>query len=207
MYRLINLLCAVLLLVFLAPIMAVVAIAIRLDSKGPAIFKQTRVGQFDKRFTLYKFRTMHVGVLDLPSEIVPKDDDRFTRIGKPLRRFSIDELPQLFNVIKGNMNFAGPRPALYNQEILIAMRKKNGVNQLKPGITGWAQVNGRENISLERKVSLDKYYLDNRSWWLDVKILWLTVVKSLGGIDLYNETPANGKEMVEQSKAEQSKAS
>lgn len=207
MYRLINLLGAMLLLVVLAPIMAVVALAIRLDSKGPAIFKQTRVGQFNKHFILYKFRTMHAGMPDFPSEMVPKDDNRFTRLGRPLRRFSIDELPQLFNIIKGDMNFVGPRPALYNQKVLIAMRKGNGVNRLRPGITGWAQVNGRENISLERKVSLDKYYLDNRSWWLDVKILWLTVVRSLGGDDLYNETPAKGKEIVERSEVEQSKAS
>jgi len=188
-YRLLNVVGAILLLVVLAPLMMLVALAIRLDSQGPAIFKQTRVGQFGRYFTLYKFRTMHVGTPDLPSEMVSKDDHRFTRLGKFLRRFSIDELPQLFNIIRGDMNFIGPRPALYNQYELIAIRNAAGVNCLKPGVTGWAQVNGRENISLEQKVELDKYYLDNRSWWLDIKILWMTVVKSLGGADLYREKP------------------
>ncbi len=187
MNRFINLIMALLLLIIFAPLMVIVAIIIRLDSKGPAIFKQKRAGQYDSFFTLYKFRTMHVGTPDMPSEMVPKDDHRFTRVGKFLRRFSIDELPQLFNVIKGDMNFVGPRPALYNQYELIQMRKDNGVNRLKPGITGWAQVNGRENVSLRKKVELDKYYLDNRSWLLDLKIIWLTIVKSLVGADLYAE--------------------
>ncbi|MEW6066083.1 MAG: sugar transferase [Bacillota bacterium] len=185
MYRLINLAGAVLLLIILAPLMLLVAVAIRLDSRGPAIFKQTRVGQFDRFFTIYKFRTMHVGTPDLPSEMVQKDDRRFTRLGKFLRRLSIDELPQLFNIIKGDMNFIGPRPALHNQDKLIAMRKKAGVNRLKPGVTGWAQVNGRDNIPLERKVELDKFYLDHHSLVLDLKILWLTLVKSITGADLY----------------------
>ncbi|MCL5779530.1 MAG: sugar transferase [Firmicutes bacterium] len=173
------------LLIILAPLMLLVAVAIRLDSRGPAIFKQTRVGQFDRFFTIYKFRTMHVGTPDLPSEMVQKDDRRFTRLGKFFRRLSIDELPQLFNIIKGDMNFIGPRPALHNQDKLIAMRKKAGVNRLKPGVTGWAQVNGRDNIPLERKVELDKFYLDHHSLVLDLKILWLTLVKSITGADLY----------------------
>lgn len=187
MERLVNLLGAVLLLVCLAPLMLIVALVIRLDSPGPAIFKQKRVGQNGRYFTLYKFRSMRVGTPDLPSEMVPKDDQRFTRVGKLIRRFSIDELPQLVNIIWGDMNFIGPRPALYNQYDLIKMRRATGVNRLKPGITGWAQVNGRENISLERKVELDRYYLENRSWLLDAKIMWLTVVKSFGGADLYAE--------------------
>lgn len=185
MYRLINLAGAVLLLIIIAPLMLLVAVAIRLDSRGPAIFKQTRVGQFDRFFTIYKFRTMHVGTPDLPSEMVQKDDRRFTRLGKFLRRLSIDELPQLFNIVKGDMNFIGPRPALHNQYKLIAMRKKAGVNRLRPGVTGWAQVNGRDNIPLERKVELDKFYLDHHSLVLDLKILWLTLVKSITGADLY----------------------
>jgi len=187
MYRLINFLGAIILLIMLSPIMLLVVIAIRLDSRGPAIFKQKRVGQYDQFFTLYKFRTMQIGTPNLPSELVSKDDQRFTRLGKFLRRLSIDEFPQLFNIIQGNMNFIGPRPALYNQDKLIRMRQAAGVNQLKPGITGWAQVNGRENISLEQKVQLDKYYLENRSGWLDLKILWLTIIKSIRGVDLYRE--------------------
>ncbi|MDQ7792744.1 MAG: sugar transferase [Clostridia bacterium] len=153
---------------------------------GTAIFKQKRVGQFDRYFTLYKFRTMRVGTPDLPSDMVQKDDQRFTRLGRLLRRLSIDELPQLFNIIKGDMNFIGPRPALYNQEDLIEMRRSVGVNRLKPGVTGWAQVNGRDNVPIERKVELDRYYLENRSVWLDLRILWLTLVKSFCGADLYS---------------------
>ncbi|MCL4440700.1 MAG: sugar transferase [Firmicutes bacterium] len=197
---LVNVVGAIVLLVVLAPLMVLVALAVRLDSSGPAIFKQTRVGQFDRYFTLYKFRTMHVGTPDLPSEVVSKDDYRFTRLGKLLRRFSIDELPQLFNIIRGDMNFIGPRPALYNQYDLIAMRKKTGVNRLKPGVTGWAQVNGRENISLERKVELDKYYSENCSWWLDLMIIWLTIVRSLRGVNLYKEKSGQIETITEQPK-------
>jgi O-antigen biosynthesis protein WbqP len=198
MYRLVNLMGALVLLVLSLPLMLLVALAIRLDSPGPAIFKQKRVGQYDRYFTLYKFRTMRVGTPDLPSDMVPKDDQRFTKLGRFLRRFSIDELPQLVNIIRGDMNFVGPRPALYNQDELIAMRQAAGVNQLKPGVTGWAQVNGRDNIPLELKVELDKYYRDNRSWLLDIKILWLTLMKCLGGTDLYNEKPVRTKQASEQ---------
>lgn len=187
MNRLINLLGAMVLLILLAPVIALVALVIRIDSPGPAIFKQKRVGQYDRYFTLYKFRTMHIGTPDLPSEMVPRDDPRFTRLGILLRRFSFDELPQLFNIILGDMNFIGPRPALYNQYDLVTMRGAAGVNRIKPGVTGWAQVNGRDNIPLERKVALDKYYLDARSIKLDLRILWLTVIKSFRGVDLYGE--------------------
>jgi len=200
LYRLINLVGAIFLLIILAPIMLLVTIAIRLDSRGPAIFKQTRIGQFDRHFTLYKFRTMHIGTPDMPSELVKKDDQRFTGLGRFLRRFSIDELPQLLNIIRGDMNFIGPRPALYNQDRLIKKRKELGINKLKPGVTGWAQVNGRENISLERKVELDKYYLEKRSFRMDVKIFWLTLVKSLGGADLYLEKASGRDKFAEQSK-------
>lgn len=189
MERFINLIGAVIILITFLPCLVFVALCIRLDSRGPCIFKQTRVGKDNSHFTLYKFRTMHVGTPDLPSDRVPNNDPRFTRLGKYLRQLSIDELPQLINIIKGNMNFIGPRPALYNQDELITMRKEAGVNRLKPGVTGWAQVNGRENISLDRKVQLDKYYLENRSFFLDLKILWLTLIKSLKGSDLYYKKP------------------
>lgn len=194
MGRLVNLLGAVLLLVCLAPVMLVVAVAIRVDSPGPAIFKQKRVGQGDRFFILYKFRSMRLDTPDLPADMVPADDDRFTRLGRFLRRFSIDELPQLVNIIRGEMNFIGPRPALYNQEELIRRRRAAGVHRLKPGVTGWAQVNGRENVSLERKVELDRYYLENRTWRLDMKIMWLTVVKCFGGADLYAEDAGEGRQ-------------
>lgn len=185
MSRFINLLVAICLLAFILPVMLLIALLIKIDSKGPAIFKQQRVGLQRNLFTLYKFRTMVVGTPDLPSEMVSSGDSRFTRFGKVLRRFSLDELPQLVNIIKGDMNFVGPRPALYNQDDLIAMREKVGIHRIRPGITGWAQVNGRDAIPLTLKVQLDEYYLLNRSLWLDMKIIWMTFSKSLSGTDLY----------------------
>lgn len=136
---------------------------------------------------MLKFRTMQVGMPDLPSDQVAETDNRFTNIGKFLRRFSLDEIPQLWNVVQGEMNFVGPRPALYNQYELIERRTSLGIQKIKPGITGWAQVNGRDSIPLKTKVALDAYYLHNRNLWLDFKILWLTVFKSTSGEGLYTE--------------------
>ena len=176
---------AILATIALSPVLLVVALIIKWESKGPVIYTQQRVGQFGKLFTIYKFRTMQTGMPDLPSDNVGADDPRFTRSGKWLRRFSIDEFPQLFNIIKGEMVFIGPRPALHNQYELNAMRHLWGIDALKPGISGWAQVNGRDSIPLEVKVELDKYYLDFHNWRLDMKILWLTFFKSTSGEGLY----------------------
>lgn len=177
---------AILAAIALSPVFLVVALIIKWESKGPAIYTQQRVGQFGKLFTIYKFRTMQTGMPDLPSDKVGEDDPRFTKSGKFLRRFSIDEFPQLFNIIKGEMVFIGPRPALHNQHELNAMRHMRGIDALKPGISGWAQVNGRDSIPLETKVELDKYYLDFRDWQLDLKILWMTFFKTTTGEGLYN---------------------
>lgn len=187
----VNRLCAVVLLIALLPLFLIISIAIRLDSSGPVIFKQRRVGQYQKYFTIYKFRTMVVGMPDLPAAMVKEDDHRFTRVGKFLRRFSLDELPQLFNIIKGEMDFVGPRPALYNQDDLIALRESAGIHALKPGVTGWAQVNGRETVSVEEKVRLDEYYLNNRSLLLNLKIIFLTLFNSSQGKDLYTNNVQN----------------
>ena len=176
---------AILLTIALSPVLLLVALLIKLESPGPAIFSQKRVGQFGRQFTIYKFRTMQIGTPDLPSDKVGENDPRFTKSGKFLRRFSIDEFPQLLNIIKGEMVFIGPRPALHNQYELNAMRQKRGIDVLKPGITGWAQVNGRDSISLETKVELDKYYLDSHGWRLDIKILWLTFFRTTRGEGLY----------------------
>lgn len=177
---------AILMTIALSPVLLLVALLIKLESPGPAIYTQKRVGQFGRLFTICKFRTMQIGTPDLPSDKVGKDDPRFTKNGKFLRRFSIDEFPQLFNIIKGEMVFIGPRPALHNQHELNAMRHMRGIDALKPGITGWAQVNGRDSISLETKVELDKYYLEFHDWQLDLKILWLTFFKTTTGEGLYN---------------------
>jgi len=168
-----------------SPVLLAIWMLVFFTSPGPAIFSQKRVGLFGDYFFMYKYRTMVVGTPDLPSDQVSESDPCFTKVGKKLRRVSLDELPQLWNIIMGEMNFIGPRPALYNQYDLIAMRKELGVDTLKPGITGWAQVNGRDSISLERKVELDYFYLQHRSWSLDLKILWMTVFKSAKGEDLY----------------------
>ena len=177
---------AILMTIVLSPVLLLVALLIKLESPGPAVFMQKRVGQFGRLFTIYKFRTMQIGTPDLPSDKVGEDDPRFTKSGKFLRRFSIDEFPQLFNIIKGEMVFIGPRPALHNQHELNAMRHMRGIDALKPGITGWAQVNGRDSIPLETKVELDKYYLDFHNWQMDLKILWLTFFKTTTGEGLYN---------------------
>lgn len=169
----------------LSPFLLIVALLIKWESKGPAIYTQQRVGQYGNLFTIYKFRTMQIGMPDLPSDKVGADDPRFTQSGKWLRRFSIDEFPQLFNIIKGEMVFIGPRPALHNQHELNEMRHRRGIDQLKPGISGWAQVNGRDSIPLATKVELDKYYADHRRLRLDLKILWLTFFKSTSGEGLY----------------------
>lgn len=169
----------------LSPVLLLLALIIKMETKGPAIYTQQRVGQYGRLFTIYKFRTMQMGMPDLPSDKVGADDPRFTRSGKWLRRFSIDEFPKLFNIIKGEMVFIGPRPALHNQHELNAMRHMLGIDALKPGISGWAQVNGRDSIPLEVKVELDKYYLDFHDWQLDLKILWLTFFKTTSGEGLY----------------------
>ena len=128
---------AILMTIVLSPVLLLVALLIKLESPGPAVFTQKRVGRFGQLFTIYKFRTMQIGTPDLPSDKVGEDDPRFTKSGKFLRRFSIDEFPQLFNIIKGEMVFIGPRPALHNQHELNAMRHMRGIDALKPGITGW----------------------------------------------------------------------
>lgn len=176
---------ALLLLLPTSPLLFACAVAIWIDSPGSPFFCQKRVGKHGRYFTIYKLRTMRSGTPDLASSLVGENDTRFTKLGKFLRRYSIDELPQLVNVLKGDMNFVGPRPALYNQYELNEMRERAGVHEIKPGITGWAQVNGRDTISDEKKVELDAFYVKNQSWQLDMKIVLMTLGKSMIGSDLY----------------------
>ncbi len=180
-----NRLVAGLLFFIFLPVLLGIAFLVKFDSAGPFIFSQKRVGRNGQLYQMYKFRTMVTGMPDLPSDQVGETDSRITKVGRILRRLSLDELPQLWNVMKGEMNFIGPRPALYNQYDLNEMRSQLGIDVLKPGITGWAQVNGRDSISLERKVELDHYYVQHRSWVLNCRILWMTVFKSAVGADLY----------------------
>jgi O-antigen biosynthesis protein WbqP len=158
----------------LAPLLAVVAIAIKLDSSGPVIFKQKRVGTNGRFFNIYKFRTMRTGTPDLPTDQMLKLPSPITRVGQILRKTSLDELPQIFNVLKNDMSIVGPRPALYNQTQLTEMRQNAGVLRFPPGITGWAQVNGRDELPDDVKVKMDKWYCDNWNYLLDWKVIFMT---------------------------------
>lgn len=155
--------------------MAIIAVAIKLDSSGPVIFQQKRVGKDGKFFSIYKFRTMRTGTPDLPTDQMMKLPSPITPVGQFLRKTSLDELPQIFNVIKNDMSLVGPRPALYNQTQLTQMRQNAGVLRFPPGITGWAQVNGRDELPDDVKVKMDKWYCDNWNYLLDWKVIFMTV--------------------------------
>lgn len=162
------------LLCFALP-MAAIALAIKLDSRGPVIFQQKRFGQGGSFFNIYKFRTMRAGTPNLPTDQMQKMPSPITPVGHILRKTSLDELPQLLNVLKGEMSLVGPRPALYNQIELTQKRQEVGVLRFLPGITGWAQVNGRDELPDDQKVNLDQWYCDNWNYWLDWKIVFYTV--------------------------------
>lgn len=167
-------LCAAMILAL--PIL-LVAVAVRLTSSGPALYWSNRVGRNNKIFKMPKFRSMRVGTPAVATHLLTDPKSHLTPIGSFLRKSSLDELPQLWSILTGDMSFVGPRPALYNQDDLIAMRTQCGVHELVPGLTGWAQINGRDELPIPEKVKLDEVYLKNRSLWLDIKILWLTFVK------------------------------
>lgn len=177
MKRIFDLLVALGLMMILAPLFLLVVLAVRLTSVGPVLFRTQRVGKGNKLFTMYKFCTMRIDTPQVATHLLKEPDQFLTPIGKLLRRTSIDELPQLINVLSGEMSLVGPRPALFNQDDLIALRTAGEVDQLTPGVTGWAQVNGRDELPISEKVKLDEWYLKNRSAWLDLKILGMTVFK------------------------------
>jgi O-antigen biosynthesis protein WbqP len=162
--------------VLLVPIL-VIAVLIRLTSRGPALYWSDRVGIGNKIFTMPKFRTMRFDTPAVATHLLSNPNEYLTPIGPFLRKSSLDELPQLWSVLKGDMSFVGPRPALFNQDDLIALRTERGVHRLIPGITGWAQINGRDDIPIPKKVEFDAYYLLHRSFLLDIKIILLTVFK------------------------------
>lgn len=162
--------------VVLSPLFGVLAIVIKLDSKGPVFFKQRRIGKNNTEFQLVKFRTMRDDTpSEVPTHMMTKASSYITKSGAFLRKTSLDELPQLFNVIQGTMSLVGPRPALWNQADLIALREAQGVHRVKPGITGYAQVKGRDELPIPEKALLDAYYVNHQSLGLDLKILFLTV--------------------------------
>ena len=170
------LLCVIALVFFMAP-MVLIAIAVRMSSKGPALYWSDRVGINNKIFKMPKFRTMLTDTPPVATHLLDNPDSYLSPIGGFLRLTSLDELPQLFSVLKGDMSFVGPRPALYNQDDLIALRTQKSVDSLLTGITGWAQVNGRDELSILEKVALDVEYLNCQSFWFDMKIFWMTFLK------------------------------
>ncbi|HNC52912.1 MAG TPA: sugar transferase [Accumulibacter sp.] len=155
------------------------ALLVRLTSPGPALYWSDRVGRHNRVFRMPKFRSMRLGTPAVATHLLTDPQARLTPIGSFLRKSSLDELPQLWSILVGDMSFVGPRPALYNQLDLIALRTERGVHELLPGLTGWAQVNGRDDVPISEKVELDSEYLQRRSLPLDLRILWLTFVKVL----------------------------
>ena len=174
MKRLFDLIVALAALIVFAPLFLICAIVVKLTSKGPIYYVSDRIGANNTHFNMLKFRTMRTDTPQVATHLLNDPKAFLTSIGDFLRKSSLDELPQLINVIKGEMSIVGPRPALFNQEDQIALRTESGAHVLTPGITGWAQINGRDDIPIARKVELDTWYLNNRSFLLDLKIIFLT---------------------------------
>lgn len=179
MKRLFDFLMSLIAIILLSPVILIVALAVKFTSPGPILFKQRRIGKDNVEFEIYKFRTMRIDTPNVPTHLLENPEQWITTIGKFLRKTSLDELPQLFNILKGEMSIVGPRPALYNQLDLKEMRTKVGVHKLVPGLTGWAQINGRDEIPLRLKVDLDKEYLERKSFFFDIKIIFMTVLSVL----------------------------
>jgi O-antigen biosynthesis protein WbqP len=177
--RLFDLALALVAAVLLVAPIAVVAIAVRLTSPGPALYWSERVGRHNRTFKMPKFRSMRIDTPAVATHLLQNPDQWLTPVGSFLRKSSLDELPQLWSILKGDMSFVGPRPALFNQDDLIALRTEKGVHELVPGLTGWAQVNGRDELPIPQKVELDAEYLRRRSLRFDMKILWMTALKVL----------------------------
>jgi len=180
--RIIDFILSLVAIVILSPFLLLIAILIKLDSEGPVLFKQKRIGMHKTHFYMLKFRTMRIdSPKDVPTHLLKNPDQWITRVGKFLRKTSLDELPQLFNIIKGEMSIIGPRPALWNQDDLIAERDKYGANDVRPGLTGWAQVNGRDELPIEVKARYDGEYVQKMSFMFDLKCLLKTVVSVIKG--------------------------
>lgn len=184
MKRLLDIALALMLVPLLALPLLAVAFAVRLSSPGPVLYWSERVGQGNRMFRMPKFRSMRVGTPALATHLLPKPEAFLTPIGSFLRKSSLDELPQLWSILIGDMSFVGPRPALFNQYDLIALRTRAGVDALVPGLTGWAQINGRDELPIGRKVVLDQWYLQHRSLGLDLRILARTLRKVLARKDV-----------------------
>jgi O-antigen biosynthesis protein WbqP len=174
-----NRIIALFFLILLSPIIIVIAFFIAIEDGYPVFFKQKRVGKDYSYFWIYKFRSMKKNTPNVATHLLGNPEKYVLKIGKILRKLSLDELPNLINILKGEMVFVGPRPALYNQDDLMTLRVQNGVDKLKPGITGWAQINGRDEISIEQKVEFEKEYLKSKSLYFDFKIIVKTFTSVL----------------------------
>jgi O-antigen biosynthesis protein WbqP len=196
MKRLFDFICGLILLVLLIPAFAAIILLVKLTSSGPVLFKQRRIGLCRREFSILKFRTMYINTpANIPTHLLENPEVFITPVGKFLRKTSLDELPQLLNILKGDMSLVGPRPALYNQNDLIALREQCGVHKIRPGLTGWAQVNGRDELEIPVKVEYDKYYVENWSMGLDIKILLLTalnVIRRKGVVEGRQEIQQKG---------------
>jgi len=175
--RLFDLFLALIAALILALPVAILAILVRVTSPGPALYWSDRIGRHNRIFRMPKFRSMRIGTPAVATHLLKDPNSYLTPIGSFLRRSSLDELPQLWSILVGDMSFVGPRPALFNQDDLIALRTELGIHELVPGLTGWAQINGRDELPIPEKVKLDAEYLRRRSLWFDIHILWLTFVK------------------------------
>ena len=177
MKRVFDLVVGLITLLFALIPMLLIALSIRTTSKGAVLYWSDRIGQVNKIFRMPKFRTMQVETPVVATHLMANPDKYLSSFGGFLRRSSLDELPQLFSILKGDMSFVGPRPALFNQDDLIALRTEKGVDKLVPGLTGWAQVNGRDELPIPEKIALDMEYMERQSFWFDLKILWMTLLK------------------------------
>ncbi len=177
MKRIFDLILAIFLFLVLLISLLLIAVLVITTSRGPVLYWSDRIGKNNKIFKMPKFRSMLTGTPAVATHLLNNPDSYLSPIGSFLRSSSLDELPQLFSVLKGDMSFVGPRPALYNQDDLISLRTDKGVDKLLPGVTGWAQVNGRDELSIPDKVTLDVEYLNRQSFWFDMNILWMTFLK------------------------------
>jgi len=177
MKRLFDLVLSIVLLVLFSIPLILTALAVRLTSRGPALHWSKRIGKDNKLFLMPKFRSMKIDTPQVATHLLANAQSHLTPVGAFIRKSSLDELPQLWSVLVGDMSFVGPRPALFNQDDLVKLRTELGVSSLRPGITGWAQINGRDELPIPVKVEFDNYYLKHASFWLDLKIIFLTAYK------------------------------
>lgn len=177
--RFLDILISVLALLILWPLLLLIALAIKIEDPGPAVFKQQRIGKSKALFSLYKFRSMKQNTPDIPTHLLQNPEQYITKVGRVIRKASLDELPQLLNILRGDMSIVGPRPALWNQDDLIAERDRYGANDVLPGLTGWAQINGRDELEIPVKARLDGEYVERLSFWFDLKCFFGTIAPVL----------------------------